>query len=549
MTEHNLPPQEPENDSDPFRDHSQAPSKPPQKAAPAWLRAVGGPTGNAPEAMPVSGAEEEAVDPWETVDFPGMLSADDIAPPPTPDQPIQAAELLQLIRELNQCNDALLGRVAYLEDELKRSQQLPPAAESVQPNAALLARIAELEDALERSQLALQAEVERSQLAQHSSATGAQLTVAQQKQVAQLLSELDVANDALRRTTIHNETLQAEMDAAQQRVAQLERECTLLLKRFTDKSNALQQAETTCRDLRSRLQRQQRYTLQFKAALEKSLDMSAHIRPGGTSSPSEPEPRPYPLSMPKAEQIRPWSLSSEAQAATPDTSLETLLRSLKSAGQGLTHLSPKPNALGAADVTVDPDADSQLWQDLERVVESSLNAQELQAAVNAQTTDAINSVDFSSTKPNSTSPSPTGEGSTKKDQEAKNLGVTPESISQSDLQSEDPQSNPESNQTSSNQTPGLAFTEPSPWGAPIATADTPLLTPTPESETVESESNLQQAFSQEAASPGSGLPPTLQKSSSHSPAPLVYPLKASKKLTSIAAVQLPNFPRPRRQSR
>ena len=47
-------------------------------------------------------------------------------------------------------------------------------------------------------------------------------------QVAQLLGELDIANDGLRRTTMHNEALQAELDVNQQRVAQLERECTLL---------------------------------------------------------------------------------------------------------------------------------------------------------------------------------------------------------------------------------------------------------------------------------------------------------------------------------
>jgi hypothetical protein len=73
----------------------------------------------------------------------------------------------------------------------------------------------------------------------------------------------------------NNEALQAELDVNQQRVAQLERECTLLQQRFNEKTVALQQAENTCHDLKSRLHRQQRYTLQFKAALGK---MSEYAR-------------------------------------------------------------------------------------------------------------------------------------------------------------------------------------------------------------------------------------------------------------------------------
>jgi predicted RNase H-like nuclease (RuvC/YqgF family) len=150
---------------------------------------------------------------------------------------------VQLIQDLNQCNDALLLRVTELEDDL------------------------------ERSQVALQAEIERNQ-AQPGALPAVATPGPVQQQIAQLLSELDIANDGLRRTTIHNETLQAELEVNQQRVAQLERECTLLQQRFSEKNTALHQAEETCRDLKARLHRQQRYTLQFKAALERCLNMS-----------------------------------------------------------------------------------------------------------------------------------------------------------------------------------------------------------------------------------------------------------------------------------
>ncbi|PSN80428.1 hypothetical protein C8B47_06665, partial [filamentous cyanobacterium CCP4] len=137
---------------------------------------------------------------------------------PLAPEPVEPApeNLVQLIQDLNQCNDALLLRVTELEDDL------------------------------ERSQVALQAEIERNQAQTHSGALPVAATPGPvQQQIAQLLSELDVANDGLRRTTIHNETLQAELEVSQQRVAQLERECTLLQQRFSEKNTALHQAEET----------------------------------------------------------------------------------------------------------------------------------------------------------------------------------------------------------------------------------------------------------------------------------------------------------------
>ncbi|NJN21430.1 MAG: hypothetical protein HC812_09895, partial [Leptolyngbya sp. RL_3_1] len=200
---------------------------------------------------------------WETVNLPGHLPVEAIPVDPTLN-PAREVELLNLIRDLNRCNEVLLGRVNQLEEALENSQQ------------------------------ALQAEVEHHH---HSQSRVDPAVTAQQRSMAQLLSELEGANDGLKRQRILSETLQAQLDSSQERVVQLERECTLLQQQQTAKSQSLQKSEETCQDLRSRLQRQQRYTLQFKVALEKCLDMSS---PHGVTASPERSPlgrKPGPKSL------------------------------------------------------------------------------------------------------------------------------------------------------------------------------------------------------------------------------------------------------------
>lgn len=466
-------------------------------------------------------------------------------------------ELIQLIQDLNHCNDALLTRVAELEEDL------------------------------ERSQIALQTEVERNQ-----SQTVTAGPVPQQ--IAQLLSELDIANDGLRRTTIHNERLQGELEANQQRVARLERECTLLQQRFSEKTTALSQAEETCRDVKSRLHRQQRYTLQFKAALEKCLNMASnpHSEPemSPASLPMNENPALHPVSMPKSRQIQPWSAGG-AEATSNNPSLSHLLRSLKAAGQGpqstatsssfqppsnsasssssaasshelnrgnlspidlntigaftnptvlpaLSHAEaitdPPTTASAGTAKAIDPEAENRLWQDLERVAEADLS-------------------DLSSL---TSSPSPGRLFSNPWEEQPTTAVESPE-----------PEKSPEPESSQGI----LAFTEPSPWGAPLPapspppaaqsqapatpaprpTQPVPTIAPIPSpaapgkiSGTI-SRAPEPSFVTQPEPAP---LPAYLQTGHQTSPSPLVYPLRSQKKISSIAAVQLPTFGRPRRRS-
>jgi predicted nucleic acid-binding Zn-ribbon protein len=428
-----------------------------------------------------------AGDGWEAVTFPGQLplahtvelaetngwssatTADGSAEVTSSAEPAPE-DLVQLIQDLNQCNDALLLRVT------------------------------ELEEALERSQVALQAEIERTQTPPGGLPVGATPGPVQQ-QIAQLLSELDIANDGLRRTTIHNETLQADLEANQQRVAQLERECTLLQQRFGEKNTALHQAEETCRDLKARLHRQQRYTLQFKAALEKCLNMapttgqavqsSTTAMQGQLLSPTALEEAGQPVAMPRSQQIQPWSAGTGS--VTDNPSLTHLLRGLRGAGP-----SPVP-----APAAIQPDL---------------FTAPEPSPAIAPEPLPTMPTAPLPPASPAPVALDPWLE-------EASPTAATATAAEAASL-----------------------FTEPSPWGEPVAAAPQPTAAPqsipTAMAAPAEPVRSPQAPIAAPASRPAAPtLPAYPGTAAKASPSPLVYPLRSQKKITSIAAVELPSFGR------
>jgi hypothetical protein len=426
-------------------------------------------------------------------------------------------ELVQLIQDLNQCNDALLLRVS------------------------------DLEESLERSQAALQAEVERNQGQNGSSAHGASgqgSPGAVPQQIAQLLTELDIANDGLRRTTIHNATLQTELDVNQQRVAQLERECTLLQQRFSEKSTALHQAEESCRDLKARLHRQQRYTLQFKTALEKCLNMTADqsSAPSAMSAASWGGEQAQPVAMPKAQQIQPWSA-----VANPDqipAHLTQLLHNLKAPGHG-----PQPSPSASAGVMPSQGTPSQGNRAAELATPPPATHFPLTAPASSPVTD--------SAWPPLESPA---EHPTTHDPVVP-VASTEQALAdglQQDFWHAEPTPTPQT-PVPQTQTPepeaSSGFTEPSPWGAPLPQPVAVPVDPTPQTQQAtapvaspEPKESSRQPVQAPLPQTAVGLPTYLQDSLKASPSPVVYPLRSQKKITSLASVQLPSFGRNPRRS-
>lgn len=439
--------------------------------------------------QPASTAAQGNGGDWATVPLPGTLPLENIPSAPA-SQPESAreSELLALIRDLNRCNEVLLARITHLEEALETSQQ------------------------------ALQQEVERSQ----QGVQDGQVAAARQQSVAQLLSELEEANAGWKRQSILAETLQAQLETYQERSKHLERECALLRKQHTEKAQQAQALESNCRDLRSRLQRQQRYTLQFKAALEKSLDVSTARRvPAVSEAPRYDEAthegmaaaENQPLAMPRADRIQPWS----SQDSTPqaDSQLLSLVRSLKEPELPTGDATSTPTHAAIADpqpqLTVDQDAEQKLWQDVERVIENS----------------------------------------------------TPVAAAPSPAESASPQATPTE--------PDAQFTEPMPWG-PVQKAS-PVTESADESESPKADSTAPQYPTLKATTLSQladiidvspilekqpetvespvklEMPPLINKrladegTPQASPSPVVHPHRSpQKKRKSLSAVELPSFP-------
>ena len=489
---------------------------------------------------------------WQTVNFPNAINVDNIPPAAANDQSTAAAndqstapapmatthssarevELLKLVGDLNQCNDNLLRRIAQLEETL------------------------------EHSQAALQAEIERSQEPGITPEQPPPPASSPNAQIAQLVSELDSTQQALKRQRILTETLQAQLETSQQRVAQLERECALIQQRYTKQSQTVMETEATCRDLRSRLQRQQHYTLQFKAALEKSLEMSSHSGQSPLSlsrdNPNKNQQvnRGVPsqlVSMPKAQRIQPWSADANLSKQAPN--LDVLIKglspssphnardstqSIQQSGQQSPIPSPYPLASASSQLADQPDSEAEalLWRDMERLIDGSRKrADEVEPP--SKTADQsvpppiLDKLKDKQTEISSKLPS----------QSLFRLNPTAASAAS---QAEEPK-----------------FTEPSPWGEPLKEAQSQ--SPTKESASAASAANQSPPVVKQssdslplltsnppkpsvsipvAANQTVDYPPALNPQLGvNSPSPIVYPLRPQRKIKSLAAVELPNFPR------
>lgn len=274
-------------------------------------------------------------------------------------------ELLSLIRDLNECNDALLAQVSVLEDDLRKAKS-EASAEVEKASAAVQLAHEKMNRQVSMEQAAAQ-----------------QVSQTAQQQVARLVGELDTAEQTLSRQVLVNENLKTELSEAQARITQLEKECALASQKHAEEVQARVQAENKSRDLRSRLQRQQRYTLQFKAALEKSLTVGTSSVGASTKahpvSFNQPTQQSTGVSMPRSQRIMPWAGATNPSAFQGiDPHLESLIRrSAKPNGSDAipSELSTSPTnnsetrvATELSAEAVSPEAEARLWQDLERVM-------------------------------------------------------------------------------------------------------------------------------------------------------------------------------------
>ncbi len=139
-------------------------------------------------------------------------------------------------------------------------------------NDDLYHQVEELKQILADTEEALQLQNKRSSISESMLSQQTQELSAAQEQIKNLFTELDSTVQKAQRHENLTESYKAHLELSQQRLAQLERECAIIQANYDEQSNRLLQSENVCRELRTRLMRQQRQTLQFKAALEKCLD-------------------------------------------------------------------------------------------------------------------------------------------------------------------------------------------------------------------------------------------------------------------------------------
>ncbi|BAU41672.1 hypothetical protein [Leptolyngbya sp. O-77] len=244
---------------------------------------------SSPNAVPQSG---QSVPPTTRRIVPERPSWDVVAPAVSEPEAASpnVADLISLIQELNQCNNALLDRVSMLEDALEQQQARAAtaiAADQVQ------ATIQPLE-----------------------------------QQIIQLTEQLEATQQLSHRQQVLAETVTQELALSRERITQLEQENHLAQQRYEEQAQRLAHSEALVRDLQTRLQRQQRYTLQFKAALERCLEVPAALLDAPGEAIAQPTAQPWqapaaaellsaPSLLPKAATIRPWSAESAESTVPP----------------------------------------------------------------------------------------------------------------------------------------------------------------------------------------------------------------------------------------
>ncbi|BAB75063.1 hypothetical protein DSM107007_48330 [Nostoc sp. PCC 7120 = FACHB-418] len=198
-------------------------------------------------------------------------------------------------------------------------------------NNQLYQRVEHLQDDLAESEKALQWQKRRSSVTESMLNQQAQELAAAQEQIQSLFQQLETAVQTTQRQEILIDSYKAQLQISQQRIAQLERECSLLQTNYSEQSQQVVQSENACRELRTRLMRQQRQTLQFKAALEKCLETSIpnYESPDeDTSNTQNTVPHKTRFArkarslFPNAEPIKPWTAEADSQEEDTNQSWE-----------------------------------------------------------------------------------------------------------------------------------------------------------------------------------------------------------------------------------
>ncbi|XHU95244.1 MAG: hypothetical protein JJP05_05615 [cyanobacterium endosymbiont of Rhopalodia gibba] len=163
-------------------------------------------------------------------------------------------------------------------------------------NGELLESIVKLEQSLAESQKQLQEQVQQ---AHQNDFLIAEKTA----QVNAIKEQFQTAQKQFQEQQQELNTIIEKLVTTQSKLVSVEYQCTLLKQRYREKADRLDHSEKQIEELQTRLQRQQRYALQYKAALDECLSKSSRkqIQPSIDSFSSAK------TFTPKINSIKTWS--------------------------------------------------------------------------------------------------------------------------------------------------------------------------------------------------------------------------------------------------
>ena len=308
---------------------------------------------------------------------------------------------------LDEAGDSQLIEALTWQSDLDVIELVNLSQSLQEQNSDLLGHVEQLEKLLDECHNALQSQMKRNQSLETRLEEQNQDIAKSQEQLTRLFRELEASHQVAQRQQILIETLNEQLESGQEQVAQVERECAQIQHRYNEQSYNLSLSENTCNELRSRLDRQQRYSLQLKAAFDKCLEVPAQTELASDTSdiPVEAQIQYYPQNASarlrlvlKPQPIQPWSASSASFAEDPlalaDTSAPSTLDSPPPAEmaqvsdigelsaaepEALEEVFVNPNPVEKANISDDlPDltadvsrkiteAEEVLWEELERL--------------------------------------------------------------------------------------------------------------------------------------------------------------------------------------
>ncbi|MBR8831268.1 MAG: hypothetical protein N5P05_001544 [Chroococcopsis gigantea SAG 12.99] len=178
-----------------------------------------------------------------------------------------------------------------------------------QHNRELLQTVLKLEQSLTQSQQQIQTLNRRLRSSETLLNQQTQEMNQNQQQVNTLVQELDTCRQKIAQQNTLIAQYSQELKTSRSKIAQLEKNQSLSQEQQHESQQKLLACEQQIRELRTRLQRQQRYTLQYKAALDQCLGKEGDLRSSNV--------------IPMVS-VQPWSSSESSESETDHLTISSV---------------------------------------------------------------------------------------------------------------------------------------------------------------------------------------------------------------------------------